>query len=610
MVLHAKYGLVLVFLGLLAMSWSDMSNGDPLFILRTAEHTKIKFNNKIEDEPDHNIMLYSNYYGGAGVGVADLNGDDLPDIYFAGNLVPDKLYFNRGNLVFEDVTKKAGILRDEGWSSGVVFGDVNGDRLLDIYVTRELYDDLPNLRRNKLYINQGQGSFQEAAAEYGVDNDQRTRHATFLDYDLDGDLDLFLCNQPPNPGDYSNFKKNELIKPEYRLCLYRNEGDQFIDVTQEAGLDKTGFPNSVTASDLNGDGWTDLFVANDFWIEDWIFINDQKGGFRNELYQRAPHISFSSMGIDAGDINNDGTLDVIVVDMAAEDNYRQKANMSGMNPKRFWKVVREGGHHQYMFNTLHLNQGDGYFSDIAQMAGVANTDWSWSALIADLDNDGWKDLYVTNGLMRDIRNNDASKEFPDYLESKLFEYVSSNPNPPPDISVWDVVDIDKAMELVPSQKLSNYVYQNNGDLTFNKKMQEWGMDQASFSNGAAFADLDLDGDLDLVVSNINDTAFVYENQSSKLAEHHYLRIKLNPGDAPVQVVGTKIWVETQSTKQFYEMTCVRGMYSTSEFIAHFGLGKETKIDELTIRWPDGHIVKKFNLEASLLRISRMSPLVT
>ena len=562
------------------------TNGDPLFRLISAKHSKITFNNKIKDTKEANIMIYSNFYGGAGVGLGDINNDNLLDIYFAGNQVADKLYLNKGNLVFEDITEKAGILDNGGWSSGVLFGDVNQDGWPDIYVTRELYDEAPELRKNKLYINQGDNTFKEQSAKYNLDDNQRTRHATFLDYDRDGDLDIFLCNQPPNAGDYSSFKASELIKYEYRVRLMEYDQGTYKDVTKTAGLDKTGFPNSVTASDLNGDGWTDLYVANDFWVGDWYFINNGDGTFSDKIQEKLRHTSFSSMGVDAGDINNDGKLDMMIVDMVAEDNYRLKANMGGMDPDEFWRVVNEGGHYQYMFNTLNLNMGDGHFSDIAQLGNVANTDWSWSPLFADLDNDGWKDIFIANGLMRDIRNKDASKKFREYVESKLYAFVQNNPNPG-NASLWDVVDINKTLKIVPSQKLKNYAYRNKGDLTFENMTASWGFEEETFSHGAAFGDLDNDGDLDLVISNVNDPAFIYENHAGQRPGHNFLRIHPIAETDQVNQHGTKIWIETEHGEQYFEITGVRGMYSTSEMIAHFGIGNLPSVRSVKIRWMDG-----------------------
>jgi len=565
----------------------NAKSGQPLFTMLDPEHTNITFNNEIVDTRDHNIMIYSNYYGGAGVGVGDINNDGLPDLYFAGNLVGDKLYLNKGNMVFEDITGKAGIHDRGEWSSGVIFGDVNRDGWMDIYVTCELYDDQPELRRNKLYMNNGDNTFTNQAAAYGVDDDQRTRHATFLDYDKDGDLDLFLCNQPPNPGDYSPYYGKELLLDEYSIRLYELENNRYTDVTKAAGLFKTGFPNSVIASDLNDDGWTDLYVANDFWVEDWIFINQGDGTFEEKIHENTRHISFSSMGVDAGDINNDGMLDLMVLDMVAEDNYRLKANMSGMNPDAFWKVVDDGGHYQYMFNTLHLNAGDAYFSDIAQLANVASTDWSWSVLMADFDNDGWKDIHITNGLMRDIRNTDSNKKFAKYIESALYKHLQNNPNPDPNLTVWDIVDIDKAMKIVPSEKLTNYIFRNNGDMTFTKMISDWGMDEETFSNGSAYADLDLDGDLDLIINHVNDIASIYENHATELNDHHFLRIKPKPDADHLHLTGTKVWLTAGAETQFYEFTAVRGMYSTSEHVAHFGLGSHEQADRIRIEWTDG-----------------------
>jgi len=520
------------------------------------------------------------------VGIADINNDGLPDLYFAGNQVPDKLYLNKGDLSFEEVSQAAGIQDNGGWSSGVLMADVNGDGWTDIYVTRELYDDDQEARRNKLYINKGDGTFSEQAREYGIDNSERTRHATFIDYDNDGDLDLFLLNQPPNPGDYSKYYKTDLLIEAYRPILYRNDQNHFVDVSIEAGFNLTGFPNSVTASDLNGDGWTDLFVANDFWVGDWYYINNGDGTFTNDALGKLSHTSFSSMGVDAADINNDGSLEIGVVDMVAEDNYRKKANMSGMNPAAFWKVVDEGGHHQYMFNMLHLNKGGGHFADIAQLAGIASTDWSWSILMADLDNDGWKDIHITNGLMRDIRNKDAAKTLPDFLETALHEHMQSGGSAE-NIGIWDLVDINEALDLVPSVKLHNYAFRNNGDLSFSKKVEEWGFEKETFSNGSAYADLDNDGDLDLVINNINDPASVYRNNATEQNDNRFLRILPIADSDQVVSDGVKVWLRHGKQEQFFEITGVRGMYSTSEKVAHFGLGEVEMVDEVVVKWKDG-----------------------
>lgn len=597
-----------LFSAAIALLWScqppeasDHSEQDaPLFTQLSSSQTGIDFNNRVIDEKDHNILIYANYYGGAGVGVGDFNQDGLADLYFAGNLVDDRLYLNRGDFKFEDISAVANLENTGSWSSGVIVGDVNGDGWDDIYVTCELYDDQPQLRANKLYINQKDLTFKNEASKWGVADTARTRHATFLDYDKDGDLDLFVLNQPPNPGNYSRFKDADLGKDIYTSRLYQNTGEAFKDVTASTGVLKSGFPNSVVATDLDHDGYTDLYIANDFDAPDFLYHNNGDGTFTDILQTSTGHTSFYSMGVDAADINNDGWEDLMVLDMVAEDNFRLKANMSGMDPDNFWKVVRNGGHYQYMFNTLLLNRGRNVFGDIAQFSGVAATDWSWSNLFADLDNDGLKDLYVTNGLVRDIRNTDAQKKFTKHVVETSVRFVETYPDSS-NISMLDIIDLEESLKIIPSEKLPNYAYQNQGNAAFSKKGQDWGLDQKSFSNGSAYADLNNDGFLDLIVNNINEEAYIFKNQGADLSQNHFLRIQLqDPTNSTV--FGAQVMMENQGIRQFVTTTSVRGMYSTSEQIVHFGLGRQKSVEKLEVTWPDGTVTVIENIEADQLLV--------
>lgn len=566
---------------------------NPLFSLLSSDKTGVTFNNKIKDDKEKNILKYSNFYGGAGVGVGDFNNDGLIDVYFAGNIVDDVLYLNKGDFNFEDISAKAGINKNDGWSTGVTIADVNNDGLLDIYVSKELYDEKPELRKNKLYINQGNAVFLEQAEKYGVANNQRTRHATFFDYDKDGFLDLFILNQPPNPGSYSSFAGTELLLDKYTSRLYKNiNGESFVDVTEQAGLLKAGFPNAVSASDFNNDGWTDLYVANDFYAPDAIYINNKDGTFSNIANTALNHMSYYSMGVDVADINNDGFLDIFVLDMVADDNFRLKSNMSGMNPAAFWKIVENDGHYQYMFNNLHLNNGNNTFSEIAQLAGVAATDWSWANLIADFDNDGKKDIYITNGLLKDIRNTDASKEVGEFVTKTANAWVKNNPNGG-DITIWDILNLDDALGMLPSQRLSNFMFKNTGKYQYEKITTDWGLDTPSFSNGAAYADLDNDGDLDILVNNINDPAFVYRNNTTKNYVRLHLKSKLHK-----PVLGTRVMLFNNGEKQLIETSNVRGVYSTSENSVHFGVNNALKVDSIQITWPNGKQRTLFDLKTN------------
>ena len=557
------------------------------FTLLNSSETNVDFINIIKDDKEKSIFLYANYYGGAGVGIGDFNNDGLQDLFFAGNAVPDKLYINKGNLVFEDRTETAGILDSPGWSTGVTIADINNDGHVDIYVSRELYDENSDWRKNLLYINNGDGTFEEKAEAYNIDNNQRTRHATFLDYDKDGLLDLFLLTQPPNPGSLSQYHNvNNLLLPEYTLRLYKNDGNMFTDVTKTAGIERTGFPNAVSASDLNNDGWTDLYIANDFDAPDFLFINNQDGTFSRGEKKALKQTSFYSMGVDVADINNDALLDVFVLDMVAEDNFRLKSNMSGMDISAFWKVVEDGGGFQYMYNSLQLNNGNGTFSNVAQHSGMAATDWSWSNLVADFDNDGLKDTYITNGLLRDIRNTDGDKKISNYINTARLDYIKKNPDGGTINSIWDIVDLDTAVNMIPSQPLKNYAYKNMGDLRFEKISAQWGLDDSSFSNGSAYADLDNDGDLDLVVNNINAEAFIYRNNSESIENNNYLRLLLTDSKNE-PVFGSRIHVYTSAGIQTQETTNVRGIYSTSEPLVHFGLGNTGIVDSVVIKWPNG-----------------------
>ena len=548
----------------------EVSIEGPLFQLLTPEQTGVDFVNTITEQAVNFNHLHWDYvYTGAGVATGDINNDGLPDIYYTGNMVNDALYLNKGNMQFENISLPAGILQDGLWSSGVSMGDINNDGFLDIYICRQSPTIDSRNQRNLLYINNGDNTFTEKAKEMGVAHGGYSIQSTFVDYDKDGDLDIYLVNQPPNSRLISRFNLDvSTMLNVVSDRLFRNDGGKFTDVTKSAGLFNNGYGLNAVASDLNNDGWPDIYVSNDYEEPDFMYINNQDGTFTNKIFESAKHVSFYAMGSDVADFNNDAMPDVAVVDMASSDHFRSKTNMGSMQPEVFWHSVAIGKHYQYMFNTLQINNGNGTFSDIGQLAGISKTDWSWSILLADFDNDGWQDVSITNGIKKDIRNND--------FMNKVRQMVSQGQK---EFEVMDLV------ELVPSNPLPNYLYRNNQDFTFTNMATEWGMEHPNFSHGASYADLDLDGDLDMVINSSDMKGVIYENRWGNA--NNYLRIKLIGNNQNRNALNSKALIKYGDKQQIRETTFTRGYLSASEPILHFGLGDHKQIDELIITWFDG-----------------------
>ena len=574
-----------------------------LFTQLDPSGTNINFKNLLHQTNQDNIFVYKGFYKGGGVAIGDINNDGLLDIYFTGNQVGDKLYLNKGDLKFEDITLAAGILDKGGWSTHVSMVDINNDGFKDIYVCKSLYDDREELRQNELYINNGDLTFVEAAADFNLDDRNRTTEANFFDFDRDGDFDVFLINQPKNSSFLAPANNEEKISPTQNYRLLENKDHKFYEISNNGGVSNFGYGLSSSIGDFNMDGWQDIYVANDYLGPDFFYINNGNGTFTNKIYENIKHTSYFSMGTDLGDINNDGWLDFVVLDMVAEDNYRLKSNMSSMNPSEFWNNVSRGGHYQYMFNTLQLNNGvdvhgNMLFSEISQMAGVSNTDWSWSPLLADFDNDGRLDLFVTNGIRHEIGNTDALKKLDQYIGDIDTNYNNEgNKN----FDVWKYADLDKLLSFFPSNKIQNYMYRNVNGMKFEKVSEQWGLSQKTFSTGAAYGDLDNDGDLDLVVNNIDEVAYVYRNNTSEKKKNNYLRIHFKKGKLGQSFFGTKVTLFHKNGVQISQLTNARGINSSSEEVVHFGLNQINTIDSLRIDWFNGQssIYKKIKVNRTL-----------
>jgi hypothetical protein len=557
------------------------SEGSPLFTLLSNEQTNLSFQNNLEEGPNTNILMYEYFYNGAGVSTADYNNDGLLDVYFVSNMGENKLYLNRGKMRFEDYTIESGAGGRPGpWKTGVTSVDINADGKMDIYLSYS--GSLPAEKRvNQLFINKGNDAsgtpvFEEKAAEYGLDHAGYCNQAYFFDYDKDGDLDALMLNHNPKnlpllneTGTAAMLKVNS---PEMGLRFYKNNGGKFQDQTQASKISgsELSYGLGLGISDLNNDGWPDFYVSNDYSVPDYLYINNKNGTFTNQLSTSMGHTSQFSMGNDIADINNDGHNDVFTLDMLPEDNARQKLLLAPDNFAKFEQNVRSGFYYQYMRNMLHLNNGNGTFSEIGQLAGVSNTDWSWSALLADYDNDGWKDLFVSNGYLRDYTNLDFIK----YMEN----YVAMKGR----LQREDVLEIIKQM---PASNVSNYIFKNKGDLTFKNQTKNWGLERASNSNGSVYADFDNDGDLDLLINNINQPVFLYQNEANKTA--NYLKINLKGSQQNTLGIGATVQVFVNGKVQQSEQYLSRGYLSSVSPILHFGLGKANEVDSIVVTWNSG-----------------------
>ncbi|WP_199269766.1 VCBS repeat-containing protein [Mucilaginibacter lacusdianchii] len=570
----------LVFLLVCLVFTSSIQAQQPLFKLLTEKETDIKFVNAINETEKLNVLSYEYFYNGGGVAAGDINNDGLTDLFFTANMQSCKLYLNQGHLKFKDITKQACpalFIRADGWKTGVTMADVNGDGLLDIYVCYSGKAD-PDKRRNQLFINNGNLTFTEKATEYGLDDPGYGTQAAFLDYDHDGDLDMFLLNHNVKKIDNMEFAKYKNETDEYAgNKLFENAGNHFTNVSKKAGIiqNPLTFGLGIAIADINLDGWPDVYVTNDYNEPDYIYINNHNGTFTELSKQYVRHMSHFSMGVDIADFNNDGYPDILTLDMLPRDNHRQKSLQLEENYESFELMQQQDLYKQYMRNMLQLNNGNNTFSEIAQLAGVSNTDWSWCPLIADFDNDGYKDIFISNGYLRDYTNKDFLRYWGDYKIKKAM-----------DREPYLLMDLVQAM---PSTTLPNYIFQNNHNLTFTNKQTEWGLGKASISAGAIYADLDNDGDLDLVVNNINEPASVYQNQAHDVLGSTYISLKLKGNNKNTQALGSKIYVYAGSNTQYQEVNPARGYLSAVSTQAVFGLGKIAVVDSIKIIWPDNQV---------------------
>ncbi len=562
----------------------NKSEKQPPVLFQLMDSTGIDFNNKVEDQKLENSFLFRNFYNGGGVAIGDINNDGLADVFMTSNMGDNKLYLNKGNFKFEDITIKGGFKQDSMWSTGVVFVDINNDGWLDIYVCNSGHMSTGR-RKNKLYINNHDLTFTESAAKYGLDISAYTTQVSFFDYDNDGDLDCFMINNSPVPvNTLNNSNRRDLADSAWPVAqflkgggdhLFRNDNGHFTEVTQKAGIHGSliSFGLGASVGDINGDGYLDIYVSNDSYERDYLYINQKNGTFKDELEQCIGHTSFSSMGADLADVNNDGYPDIFTTDMLPGDDYRLKTLGAFDNIDLYKGKEKAGFYHQFMQNCLQVNNKNGKFMEVANYSGVQATDWSWGALMFDADNDGLNDIYVCNGVNRDVTNLD----FMDFFANDVIQKM---------VMTGKKDNVDEVLTHIPKKPMLNKAYQNKGNLQFEDVGKVWGFTQASFSNGAAYGDLDNDGDLDLIVNNENQPAFVYKNNARETNNNNYISILLKGSASNTFAIGSSIKIYSGNQILSREVVPSRGFQSCMDYKNVIGLGQLKQVDSMVIRWPD------------------------